>query len=109
YRGLHLDVSRHFFPVSFIKKYLDLMAIYKLNTFHWHLTDGAGWRLQINKYPELTQKAAWRNFARWKSWWNSGRRYATMGDPNASGGFYTQEEVRDLVRYAAIRGITIIP
>lgn len=109
YRGLHLDVSRHFFPVSFIKKYLDLMAIYKLNTFHWHLTDGAGWRLQINKYPELTQKAAWRNFARWKSWWNSGRRYATMGDPNASGGFYTQEEVRDLVRYAAMRGITIIP
>ena len=109
YRGLHLDVSRHFFPVSFLKKYLDLMAIYKLNTFHWHLTDGAGWRLEINKYPELTQKAAWRNFARWKEWRNSGRRYVEMGDPNASGGYYTQEEIRDLVRYAAKRGITIIP
>src|SRR5690606_9140810 len=72
YRGLHLDVSRHFFPVSFLKKYLDLMAIYKFNTFHWHLTDGAGWRLEVKKYPELTQKAAWRNFASWKEWWNGG-------------------------------------
>jgi len=109
YRGLHLDVSRHFFPISFLEKYIDLMALYKLNTFHWHLTDGAGWRLEIKKYPELTQKAAWRNFSTWKEWWNSPRRYVEMGSPNASGGFYTQEEARKLVGYAAKRGITIIP
>jgi len=109
YRGLHLDVSRHFFPISFLEKYIDLMALYKLNTFHWHLTDGAGWRLEIKKYPELTQKAAWRNFSTWKEWWNSPRRYVEMGNPNASGGFYTQEEARNLVKYAAKKGITIIP
>src|SRR5690606_9990390 len=78
YRGLHLDVSRHFFPISFLKKYIDLMAIYKLNTFHWHLTDGAGWRIEIKKYPELTQKAAWRNYVTWKDWWNSPRQYVEM-------------------------------
>lgn len=109
YRGLHLDVSRHFFPISFLEKYIDLMAIYKLNKFHWHLTDGAGWRLEINQYPELTQKAAWRNFARWKDWWHSPRRYVEMGSPNAYGGFYTQEEARHLVNYAAKKGITVIP
>lgn len=68
YRGLHLDVSRHFFPLSFVKKYIDLMALYKFNNFHWHLTDGAGWRLQIKKYPELTNKAAWRTHTVWKDW-----------------------------------------
>lgn len=109
YRGLHLDVSRHFFPISFLEKYIDLMAIYKLNTFHWHLTDGAGWRLEIKKYPELTQKAAFRNYTLWKDWWNSPRRYVEMGNPNASGGFYTQQQARDLVKYAARKGITIIP
>lgn len=109
YRGLHLDVSRHFFPISFLEKYIDLMAIYKLNRFHWHLTDGAGWRLEIKKYPELTQKAAWRNFSSWKDWWNSPRQYVEMGTPNAYGGFYTQEEARHLIDYAARKGITVIP
>lgn len=109
YRGLHLDVSRHFFPISFLEKYIDLMAIYKLNTFHWHLTDGAGWRLEIKQYPRLTEKAAWRNYVTWKEWWNSPRRYVEMGTPNAYGGFYTQQEARDLVKYAARKGITIIP
>src|SRR5690606_41635493 len=85
YRGLRLDVSRHFYPISFLEKYIDLMAIYKLNRFHWHLTDGAGWRLEIKKYPELTQKAAWRNFSLWKDWWNSPRQYVEMGSPNAYG------------------------
>jgi len=109
YRGLMLDVSRHFFPISFLKKYIDLLSLYKLNTFHWHLTDGPGWRLEIKKYPELTQKAAWRTNANWKYWWNNGRKYTEMGSPEASGGFYTATEARDMVKYAAKRGITIIP
>jgi len=109
YRGLMLDVSRHFYPLDFLKRTVDLMSLYKLNTFHWHLTDGAGWRLEIKKYPELTQKAAWRSFADWKDWWKSGRRYLELGDPHASGGFYTQEEAREFVNYAANKGITVIP
>ncbi|WP_262244962.1 glycoside hydrolase family 20 protein [Parapedobacter soli] len=109
YRGLHLDVSRHFYPVSFLEKFIDLMALYKFNTFHWHLTDGAGWRLQINKYPALTQRSAWRTHPAWKDWWHNGRRYLDMGEPNASGGYYTQAEARQLVAYAARKGITIIP
>ena len=109
YRGLMLDVSRHFYPISFLKKYIDIMSLYKLNTFHWHLTDGAGWRLEIKKYPELTNKAAWRTDDNWKKWWDGGRQYVEMGSPEAHGGFYTQEEAKDLVRYAAKRGITIIP
>ncbi|ALL08799.1 beta-N-acetylhexosaminidase [Pedobacter sp. PACM 27299] len=109
YRGLMLDVSRHFLPLSFLKKYVDLLSIYKLNTFHWHLTDGAGWRLEIKKYPELTRFAAWRTDASWKNWWNNGRKYVEMGNPNASGGFYTAEQARELIAYAAKRGITVIP
>ncbi|XAZ81951.1 family 20 glycosylhydrolase (plasmid) [Fibrella sp. ES10-3-2-2] len=109
YRGMHLDVSRHFFPVAFIKKYLDLMALYKLNTFPWHLTDGPGWRLDIKKYPELTGQAAWRTHRTWKEWWASPRHYSREGDDNAYGGFYTQEQARDIVAYAARRGITVIP
>lgn len=109
YRGLHLDVSRHFYPVSFLKKFIDLMALYKFNTFHWHLTDGAGWRLEINRYPELTQRAAWRTHPMWKDWVNNGQRYLEMGKPNASGGYYTQAEARQLVAYAARKGIAVIP
>ena len=109
YRGLHLDVSRNFMPFTFLKKYIDLMAMYKFNHFHWHLTDGAGWRLEIKKYPELTQKAAWRTHSTWKDWWNNGRQYVDQGSPNASGGYYTQEQARELVAYAAKRGIQIIP
>lgn len=109
YRGLHLDVSRHFMPLDFLKKIIDLMAIYKLNYFHWHLTDGAGWRLQIHKYPELTEKASWRTHVYWKDWWNNGRLYLQRGEANASGGYYTQEQARDLVAYALRKGITVIP
>lgn len=109
YRGLHLDVSRHFYPLSFVKKFIDMMALYKYNTFHWHLTDGAGWRLEIRKYPELTRKAAWRTHALWKDWWHNGRRYLEAGHSNASGGYYTQDEARELVAYAARKGITVIP
>ena len=93
YRGFMLDVGRHFYPVSFIKKQLDLLSYYKINTFHWHLTEDQGWRLQINRYPKLTGVGAWRTEA-------DGSRY---------GGYYTQSEARELVEYARARNITIIP
>ncbi|SDL68969.1 Beta-hexosaminidase [Sphingobacterium mizutaii] len=109
YRGMHLDVSRNFMPFNFLKKYIDLLALYKFNYFHWHITDGAGWRLEIKQYPELTKKAAWRTHTLWKDWWNNGRQYVDEGTPNASGGYYTQNQARELVAYAAKRGITIIP
>jgi len=109
YRGLHLDVSRNFMPVEFIKKTISMMALYKLNTLHWHLTDGPGWRLQIKKYPQLTNKAAWRTDKTWQDWWNSSRQYTTEGASNAYGGYYTQEEAKSVVAYALARGITVIP
>ncbi len=93
YRGMHLDVSRHFFDVKFIKHYLDLMAYYKFNRFHWHLTDDQGWRIEIKKYPKLTEVGAWRTE-------KNGSRY---------GGFYTQDEIKDVVAYAKNLHITIIP
>lgn len=109
YRGLHLDVSRHFYPVEFVKRQIDLMAQYKLNRFHWHLTDGAGWRLEIKKYPKLTEIAAWRPYETWKEWWNGGRLYCTENDENAHGGYYTREQVKEIVDYAAARHITVVP
>lgn len=109
YRGLMLDVSRHFYPVNTVKKIVDMMALYKLNTLHLHLTDAAGWRIEIKQYPELTHTAAWRNKQRWKDWWNGNRHYATEGEPGAYGGYYTQQEAKQLVQYAADRSITIIP
>lgn len=104
YRGLHLDVCRHMFPVEFIKKYIDLMAKHKFNRFHWHLTDDQGWRIEIKKYPKLQQIAAYRN----------GTVIGHAGHSNTYdtiryGGYYTQEEVKEVVRYAAARYITIIP
>ncbi|MBD8489004.1 family 20 glycosylhydrolase [Echinicola sp. CAU 1574] len=109
YRGFHLDVSRNYFPISFLEKLIDMMAIYQLNTFHWHLTDGPGWRLEIKSYPKLTQIAAFRSHRTWKEWWNSERKFLSEGDPQAYGGYYTQEEAKHLVDYALKRGITIIP
>ena len=109
YRGMHLDVSRHFFPVSFIKRFLDMMALYKFNTFHWHLVDGAGWRLEIKKYPLLTSVAAWRPAGNFIQWWGHDRHYSHEGDPDAYGGYYTQDQAREVVAYAAKRGITVIP
>lgn len=109
YRGMHLDVSRNFFPLSFIKKYIDLMSLYKFNTFHWHLTDGPGWRLEIKKYPKLTQMGAFRAFNSWKSWWDSERLYTAQGDAGSYGGFYTQVQAKEIVKYAASKGITVIP
>lgn len=104
YRGLHLDVGRHMFPPDFIKRYMDLMARFKFNRFHWHLTEDQGWRIEIKKYPRLQEVAAWRDETivghAGKSDEYDGQRY---------GGYYTQEEIRDIVRYAAERHITIIP
>ncbi|HLR38642.1 MAG TPA: family 20 glycosylhydrolase [Chitinophagaceae bacterium] len=109
YRGMHLDVSRHFFPVSFLKKYIDMLALYKFNTFHWHLTDAQGWRLEIKKYPKLTQIAAWRSNGHKLNWHLGEEQFLHEGDPNAYGGYYTQKEAREVVAYAAKRGITVIP
>ncbi|MGO1596292.1 MAG: glycoside hydrolase family 20 protein [Sphingobacterium sp.] len=109
YRGMHLDVSKHFMPLDFVKKYIDLLALYKFNHFHWHLTGEAGWRIEIDQYPELTQKAAWRTHASWKDWRENGGRYVEQGSPNANGGYYTQEQAKEVVDYARKRGITVIP
>ncbi len=104
WRGMHLDVSRHFFSVDFIKKYIDILALHKMNTFHWHLTDDQGWRIEIKKYPKLTQIGSRRketiidkNFDPY------------IGDGKPYSGFYTQEEIREVVAYANERFVTIIP
>ncbi|MBQ4483630.1 MAG: beta-N-acetylhexosaminidase [Prevotella sp.] len=102
YRGMHLDCSRHFFPIDFVKKYIDLIALHGMNKFHWHITDDQGWRFESKKYPKLTSIGGWR----------SGTvvgRNSGIDDGIRHGGFYTQEECRDIVRYAADRHITIIP
>ena len=110
YRGLMLDVSRHFRSKEFVKKQIDALAYYKLNRLHLHLTDAAGWRIEIKKYPLLTELAAWRPEANWKRWWNEGgRKYCRFDAPGASGGYYTQDDIRELVNYARGRHITIIP
>ena len=109
WRGAMIDVSRHFYPIDFLKKQIDIMAFYKLNRLHLHLTDAAGWRIEIKRYPRLTQLAAWRTDVLWKSWWNGDRKYAEQGTAGAYGGYYTQEELKELVKYAEQRNITIIP
>ena len=110
YRGLMIDVSRHFRSKEFVKKQIDALAYYKLNRLHLHLTDAAGWRIEIKKYPLLTEFAAWRPEANWKKWWNEGgRKYCRFDAPGASGGYYTQDDIRELVNYARERHVTIIP
>ena len=109
WRSIMLDVSRHFEPVSFIKKQIDVMAQYKFNRLHLHLTDAAGWRIEIKRYPLLTRMAAWRPERTWKEWSNNGAKYTMEGSADAHGGYYTQDELRELVAYAAERGITIVP
>lgn len=109
YRGLHVDVSRHFRSVDFLKKQMDAMAFFKMNRMHLHLTDAAGWRLEIEAYPRLTRFAAWRPEALWKSWWNGGRQYADEGTEGVYGGYYTKEDIAELVSYAAERHIELIP
>ncbi|CAN5175343.1 hypothetical protein BH18CHL2_BH18CHL2_00970 [soil metagenome] len=105
YRGLHLDVGRHFFPVEFIKKFIDVMATFKLNTFHWHLTEDQGWRLEIRRYPELTRVGAWRK----ETIVGHARRGPKGYDGTPHGGFYTQDEAREVVAYARERQVTVLP
>lgn len=109
WRGMMLDVSRHFFAPELVKEFIDLLASYKMNSFHWHLVDGAGWRIEIKKYPKLTGLAAWRVDDWGKSWdwsqvqFNADRSKATYG------GFYTQEQIKEIVAYAAARHINVVP
>ena len=109
YRGLMLDVSRHFSTKEFIKKQIDALAYYKINRLHLHLIDAAGWRLEIKKYPLLTDFAAWRTDPTWKKWWNGGRKYLRYDEPGASGGYYTQDDIREILEYARQHYITVIP
>lgn len=103
YRGMHLDVGRHFFDVTFIKKYIDLLALHKMNTFHWHLTEDQGWRIEIKKYPKLTEIGSIRKETM------VGHYRDQKWDGKPYGGFYTQAEVKDIVEYAKKRYVTIIP
>ena len=105
YRGMHLDVSRHMYPVEFIKKYIDALAMLKMNTFHWHLTDDQGWRIEIKKYPKLQEVAAYRKETLIGHYSNQPHQF----DGKKYGGYYTQEEVKDIVAYAQKRFITVIP
>ena len=109
YRGLMLDVSRHFSTKEFIKKQIDALAYYKINRLHLHLTDAAGWRLEIKKYPLLTEFAAWRTDPTWKQWWNGGRKYVRFDAPGAYGAYYIQDDIREILEYARQHYITVIP
>ena len=105
YRGMALDVSRHLFPVSFIKKYIDLLSLYKFNTFHWHLTDDQGWRIEIKKYPALQTTGARRK----ETLTGHKKELPHVFDGKKYGGYYTQEEIKAIVAYAAVRHIAIVP
>ncbi|NLU96182.1 beta-N-acetylhexosaminidase [Chitinophaga sp. Ak27] len=106
WRGLMLDVSRHYFPKEAVKKYIDQLARYKMNVFHWHLTDDQGWRIEIKSLPELTTIGAWRA-PRMGAWWT--REPRAKGEQVTYGGYYTQEEVKEIVQYAKTRFVTILP
>ncbi len=105
WRGLHLDVSRHFFTVEEVKHFIDLMALYKFNTFHWHLTDDQGWRIEIKQFPKLTEIGAWRDSTIIGHYNDIPRSY----ERKREGGFYTQEQIKDVVEYASKRFISVIP
>jgi len=107
YRGMHLDVSRHFFDVDFIKTYIDMIALHKMNVFHWHLTDDNGWRIEIDKYPLLAEKSAWRIDRRNEPW--KEQSPAKENEEATYGGYYTKEEIREVVDYAASKNIMVIP
>lgn len=103
YRGMHLDVCRHFYPVEFVKRYIDLLALHNMNTFHWHLTEDQGWRIEIKKYPELTEIGSIRSKT------VIGKAGSGKYDNTPYGGFYTQEQAKEIVKYAQERFITVIP
>jgi hexosaminidase len=105
WRGLHLDTARHFMPVEFVKRYIDLLALHKMNSFHWHLTEDQGWRIEIKKYPKLTEVGAWRE----ETLVGHMRDEPKTFDGKRHGGFYTQDEIRDVVAYAAARYVNVVP
>ena len=107
WRGAHLDVARHFMPKEFIEKYIDLLALHKLNVFHWHLTDDQGWRLEIRKYPRLTSVGAWRTET--VVGWQNRDSTKNVHDKTPHGGFYTEDDAREVVAYAAARHVTVVP
>lgn len=109
YRGVLIDISRHFRTKEFIMRQIDMMAQMKMNRLHLHLTDAAGWRIEIDTYPALCSYAAWRTPATWKEWWYGDRKYVDEGSEGAYGGYLTKEEARELVEYASERYVTIIP
>lgn len=110
HRGVMLDVSRHFFPKEKIKEWIGWLAYYKINKLHWHLTDAAGWRIEMERYPELTRTAAWRTESDWRKWWDGkDRRYMQEGDSAAYGGYYTKKDIREIVAFAAQHHIEVIP
>lgn len=105
YRGMHLDVGRHMFPVAYIKRYIDMIALHKMNTFHWHLTEDQGWRIEIKKYPKLTEVGAFRK----ETVVGHAGKKSGVFDGKPYGGFYSQEEAREIVAYAKSKFITVIP
>jgi hexosaminidase len=107
WRGMHLDVSRHFMPKEFVKKFIDLLALHKMNSFHWHLTDDQGWRIEIKKYPRLTEVGAWRKQTLIGHHTNDSLK--RVFDGQRHGGFYTQDDIREIVAYAAARYINVVP
>jgi hexosaminidase len=109
WRGMMLDVSRHFFSPELVKEFIDLLAAYKMNVFHWHLVDGAGWRLEIKKYPKLTQQAAWRVDDWGKSWNWAEVEFNADSNKATYGGYYTQQQAKEIVAYAKARNITVVP
>ncbi len=109
WRGFMLDVSRHFYGPEAIKEILDVMASFKMNVFHWHLCDNEGWRLEIKKYPKLTQKGAWRTEKQGAIFYNKDTSALVNKPSYIYGGYYTQEQVKDIIAYAALRNITVVP
>jgi len=107
WRGAHLDVVRHFMPKEFVKKYIDLLALHKMNSFHWHLTDDQGWRIEIRKYPKLTAVGGWRSETMIPPYPRN--RSEMRFDSTPTGGFYTQDDIREIVAYAAERHINVVP
>lgn len=109
YRGFMLDVSRHFFSKDFIYKQLDMLAQLKLNVFHLHLHDTGGWRLQLKSHPELVKKTAYREVQDWDGWVKAKYPFCDKKAPNAYGGYYTQKDIKDIIQYAKVRHITVVP
>jgi hexosaminidase len=107
WRGVMLDVSRHFRPKEFVLKQIDIFSSYKINKFHWHLSDDQGWRVEIKKYPNLTIKGAWRADRTGIAWWS--REPAKPEEPKTIGGYYTQQDIKEIVEYARVRNIEVIP